>query len=126
MISKYTEYEYVHTYFTPDDDPELSDPELYEVFKTVRDRMVKDFNELGFAAQYGMVNKAQATADLLDISSRSVRTLASDGYLKSASMNDDDGAKLFLITNLFKILFKLSRLSIPTWTKWYTYTCRCR
>ena len=31
-MNKYTEYSYVHTYFTPEDDPELSDPEVYEVF----------------------------------------------------------------------------------------------
>ena len=105
-MNKYTEHSYVHTYVTPEDDPELAEPEAQEGCNTGRERRVKDCNERGFAAQYGMVNKAQATADLLDISSRSVRTLASDGYLKSASMNDDDGAKLFLITNVLDYMAK--------------------
>ena len=73
MVLDLTKYDYVHTHLLLEDYP-------------------------GFAEHYGITLRTKDVASLLKASPSLVDKLTNEGFLKSASLNDGDRAKIFLTT----------------------------
>ena len=106
QLSDIQDYQYVQTFMLPEDDPELSDPEVMARFQAIRNVLEDRFNKLGYADKYSFTMRATKAADFLGIGKSTVHDLDRDKFIFSIPMNDGANGKLFCINNLIDYLAK--------------------